>query len=262
MVLKNMKKCNHEYDIIISCLAFTKNYSKLNRYRNIMLRKIPVLLYHNVAHESADKWTITSEHFESILIYFKKYGFDTISCRELIDLRDTFVPKKVSIAFDDGHQGIYTEAFPLLKKYGFIATIFLTTSFINKCEDSFAGLTSGQIREMADYGIEIGSHGVTHVNLRKLSLQEQTMEIVNSKDFMENTFNIGINTFSYPHGCYDDNLKRIITRAGYTSAFSVFKGYSTRSFDQYAYDRLETSNCSHPLRGLEFRIKTNGYYLF
>ncbi len=89
-------------------------------------------------------------------------------------------PLLVMLHFDDGYQGIYTNAFPLMEKYGYVGTMFLPTNLIDRPKH----MTLDQIKLMKDAGWEIGSHSRTHPDLRKLDQATLYDEVVGSRNVL------------------------------------------------------------------------------
>jgi peptidoglycan/xylan/chitin deacetylase (PgdA/CDA1 family) len=99
------------------------------------VRSIPVFMYHHINHRSSDLVTLTPEGFENHLRYLSEKGLQTIFFDELLEnLRDgrRFKRPAVALTFDDGHLDNWVFAFPLLKKYGVKATIFVITSWMTE----------------------------------------------------------------------------------------------------------------------------------
>jgi peptidoglycan/xylan/chitin deacetylase (PgdA/CDA1 family) len=115
----------------------------------------------------------------------------------------------IIFTFDDGHESVYTHAYPILKKYGFPATFFVITGLCgNVCE----GYVSWEdVRNLSDNGWEIGGHSHTHPNLTKISREEALYEV-------ENSFNVlskrGFDpvSFASPYGAYNGNVLDIIKK--------------------------------------------------
>jgi peptidoglycan/xylan/chitin deacetylase (PgdA/CDA1 family) len=94
---------------------------------------------------------------------------------------------------------------------------------LNYCASDFY-LSKPQIREMAEVGFEIGSHGVSHTLLSRLSRKEQFKELMTSKQILENISQCKVNSFCYPYGgqrSYNRQTLSELKRSGYTSAMSV-----------------------------------------
>ncbi|MCI4060967.1 polysaccharide deacetylase family protein, partial [Bacillus cereus] len=73
------------------------------------------------------------------------------------------------ITFDDGYTDNYQDAYPVLKKYGMKATIFM----IGKSIGHKHHLTEDQMKEMAKHGISIESHTIDHLELNGLTPEQQ-----------------------------------------------------------------------------------------
>ena len=132
----------------------------------------------------------------------------------------------VVITFDDGDKSVYEHAFPVLKKYGIRALVFLIVDYVGR-EDmwdlALAGrrsthLSWDEINEMNDWGIEFGSHTMTHRNLTKLAPDEVAYELSESKRVIEEK--IGpVRSVSYPFNRVNHDVLRQVERAGYRFGF-------------------------------------------
>lgn len=102
------------------------------------MRNIPVLTFHSVVNHTDNRpWSFLSTSvscFERMLKYLKKHNYQTLSLKELYEWKmngcDDKV-KRVLIHFDDGFLDNYTVAYPILKKYGFKATVFISPEFVD-----------------------------------------------------------------------------------------------------------------------------------
>ncbi len=132
----------------------------------------------------------------------------------------------IVITFDDGEQSIYDHAFPILKKFRMRAVVFLIVNYIGKrnlWDVTLAGerphhLSWDQIIEMKKWGIEFGSHTLTHRNLTKLTSDEIEHELFESKRILEQK--IGeCNSVSYPFNKINPTVIQAAARAGYAFGF-------------------------------------------
>jgi hypothetical protein len=103
------------------------------------MNNIPVLNFHTImTHRKKRTWSFLSaniEVFENTLKYFKKNGYKSISMQDLYDLKIKKISdesKLFSITFDDGFLDNYTIVYPMLKKYGFKATLFVNPEFVDQ----------------------------------------------------------------------------------------------------------------------------------
>jgi peptidoglycan/xylan/chitin deacetylase (PgdA/CDA1 family) len=188
--------------------------------------------------------------------YLKCSGYETISLNEYVDylMGGSESPeKRVVITFDDGFRNNYTEAFPILKKYGFIATIFISTDHVgNKSSwerdasiPELPMLTWDEIKEMGGYGINFESHACGHCYLSKLSRDEARYELIKSKTTIESKTGRKVEFFCHPYGDWSADTKRLAKECGYVAAFTR-PGFSSVSSKEDLYDlkRIGTAQFS------------------
>jgi peptidoglycan/xylan/chitin deacetylase (PgdA/CDA1 family) len=164
--------------------------------------------------------------------YLFKHGYQTVSVSDLINYAEQQTPakdKKICITFDDGYESFYTYGFPILRKYNFTAIVFLVADYINRTclndSDSEPMLKTEQIKEMAEAGIDFGSHSFSHRSLTKLDAEELEKEVKESKTVLEKLLGKQIESFSYPYGSFDETVKKMVQQ-NYRIAFSTKKGVS------------------------------------
>jgi peptidoglycan/xylan/chitin deacetylase (PgdA/CDA1 family) len=161
----------------------------------------------------------TTAGFESILQFLSANGYRGTTLSGRRDNND------IALTFDDGWACFYDSAWPLLQKYGFSATIFVVTNYIGHTSNwdykKKMHLDWERLRELADHGIEIGSHGATHRDLRGLNDDRLEYEIAGSKKQLEDKLSCVINYFSYPFGRYDNRVMEAVRQAGYINAYAL-----------------------------------------
>lgn len=139
----------------------------------------------------------------------------------------------VILTFDDGYADNFEQAFPVLKRFGFVATVFLVTDFVNTTRlfpwdlgkvsseippVSFQTLKWQQIREMAASGLEFGSHTCTHPELAGLPPDRFAEEITRSRHDLQEALKDEVVSFSYPRGNLNQEVLQTVERAGYRCA--------------------------------------------
>jgi peptidoglycan/xylan/chitin deacetylase (PgdA/CDA1 family) len=132
----------------------------------------------------------------------------------------------IVITFDDGEKTVYEYAFPLLKEYNMKALIFLVVDFVDKqnmWDVSVTGrrvphLTWSEIMEMHEYGMEFGSHTMTHRNLTRLDEKHIRYELSQSKKIIEDRLGI-CRCVSYPFNRVNPTVRGMTEQAGYTYGF-------------------------------------------
>ena len=169
--------------------------------------------------------------------------------------------KTLAITFDDGYEDHFFNVHPILKTYGFPATIFLTVKYINGYWESekanggrIKALSKDQILEMQSSGLtQFGSHGYSHNNLLDVNEEEKVFEIVDSKLYLEDLLDEDVQFISYPFGASNDEIKNLVREAGYKAGFSV----GNRKFDIYSIPRIPL----HTRDGLKrFCFKISPFY--
>jgi peptidoglycan/xylan/chitin deacetylase (PgdA/CDA1 family) len=215
--------------------------------------KVPVLAYHKIDLPTPDvkiRGAFTApQKFERQIAYLKRKGFEFYTASGLIKFyldRGEFPPRGVALTFDDGWKDNYTNAFPILKKYGAKATIFLVPAVIGKTTDAVTAdgegarehLAESDILEMSREGIEFASHSFSHKLFDRTPEAEIEFEVTESKRFIENLTQKECATFAYPAGFFTDFAKRAIEKAGYDAAFSTVYGDDVK-LDVYELNRVE-----------------------
>lgn len=200
-------------------------------------RGVPVLYYHSVKESADNEVTITPEMLRSQLKYIHNQGYVTLTISDLETyiLNDSLIPEKsILITFDDGYMDNYYSAFPILKDFNMVATIFCITSELN---GSYY-LSKEAIREMSAYGIDIESHTVNHPHLNKMTYDKQLEELVESKKALEEITGKEINSIAYPFGDFNDDSVKAAKDAGYVLGFTTKLGLSDRSDNPLTLDRI------------------------
>jgi peptidoglycan/xylan/chitin deacetylase (PgdA/CDA1 family) len=143
---------------------------------------------------------------------------------------ETAIPSKsVIITLDDGYRSIYEFAYPLLKRYGYTATLFVYTDFI---EASRNALTWNHLRKLKAAGFEIGSHSISHADLTKKLASENdqtfrsriTNELLTSKKIIDRELKQDTQFFAYPYGNYNQKILDLFPAAGYKLGLTIRTG--------------------------------------
>lgn len=202
---------------------------------------VPVLMYHSIACEEGNPVRVPEEKFKEQMKYLKDNGYTTLTLSELYDylMKDTPIPEKsLVLTFDDGYVDNYKSAYPILKEYGFKGTVFVITSLIDK-DDSY--LTSEQIKEMQENGMDIESHTVNHEHLKDLNYEEQLSTLKDSKEFLENILNKEVRYIAYPYGEYNEDTLKAVKDAGYIMGFTTDGRWSDKADGILTLDRVYIS---------------------
>jgi peptidoglycan/xylan/chitin deacetylase (PgdA/CDA1 family) len=129
-------------------------------------------------------------------------------------------PRTVVITLDDGRPDNYTFAFPILQRYGFVATFYVVPGRIGTAR----GMTACQLEEIAAAGDEIGDHTMDHRDLRSLSFDRARWEIRAAADAIERLVGVRPDTLAYPAGGYDAAVIWAAAAEGMDLAFTTHPG--------------------------------------
>ncbi|MBC1435634.1 polysaccharide deacetylase family protein [Listeria rocourtiae] len=199
--------------------------------------QIPVLMYHSINSNVKNNLITPPNEFEEQMKWLVDNGYHTLTLASLTDMLKTGqgVPDKpVVITFDDGYQDNYTNAYPILKKYGLKANIFVITDKIAK-NNHFDEVA---LKEMSDYGIEMDSHTVHHFELNTLSYDEQLRELKDSKATLERLTDKKVNSICYPVGRYNEDTVRAAEASGYAMGFTTESGKANKNKGMYTLPRV------------------------
>ncbi len=94
-----------------------------------------------------------------------------------------------------------------------------------------------EIAEMFSAGITFGSHGVSHELLTMVDSGQQERELRESREVIEKRIGGTVDIFAYPNGNHDDQIKRLVRRAGYRCAMAVTKAHVSHQSDRYSLGR-------------------------
>ena len=213
-----------------------------------MTRSFPVLTFHAI-DDRPSVIAFSPRLFERGMADLHRAGYRTLSLLQLVDClrRGVSLPdRSLALTFDDGYQSVYEHAFPILQRYGFSATVFLTVGrsrntmasqrLPSMCERSM--LSWGEIREMERWGIECGAHTLTHPDLTRLPLKRAESEICESKAIIEDALSAPAASFAYPYGRYDDRCRELVSHH-FVCACSDKLGFVYRNSDRYTIERVD-----------------------
>jgi peptidoglycan/xylan/chitin deacetylase (PgdA/CDA1 family) len=139
----------------------------------------------------------------------------------------------VSITFDDGWTNQYTNAYPMLTKYGLPATFYIISGELTDQPDY---MTATQVKNLQVAGNEIGSHSVTHPDLTTVSATQLQNEMKNSQVTLQSVVGVPVTNFAYPFGAYNTNTITV-GKQYYQSQRSVDRGLNTK--DNFDTTRLK-----------------------
>lgn len=188
--------------------------------RNLTAQR--VLMLHQVTDQKNNwydpDYAISAAGFKDMLLIAESEGYSFGRIDDIFSA-DQISDKKLYVTFDDGFEGVYNEAVPILNEFAVPYCVFLTTGFIGR--DGY--ITKDMLISMAsDERCTIGAHTVNHPNLR--SCRDADFEIAECRRNLQDWTEKEISYFAYPFGAVNAcSLKNIyqVKRNGYKAAFST-----------------------------------------
>ena len=216
------------------------------KYKKPPKATVPILAYHQVS----DRFdlSITRQkvsQFEKGIRFLYEQGYKAIRLEEIFNSNEEYNGRKVAITFDDGYEDVYLNAFPLLQKLGFTASIFVITGYVGKYNgwdynwgrNKKKHLSWEQIKEMADAGFGFGSHTVNHPDLTKIPQQFVEYELKRSKQVLEDKLGQRVDFLSYPFGRYNRYVQKEAERLGYKGAYTLCSNSKQNDFHPFSQKR-------------------------
>jgi peptidoglycan/xylan/chitin deacetylase (PgdA/CDA1 family) len=194
---------------------------------NIMGPRLPgILMYHAIARvaEDPNRICVSPRRFEAQMVHLKRRGLQGVSVRELLRASGTMRARKlVGITFDDGYENFLYDAVPILKRHGFSATVFVVGGMLGAENTWDEGprmrlLEAEGVREAAKRGMEVASHGMSHIRLAGLPAARLEEEVIESRRVLSELLDETVEGFCYPYGSLDGAAARGARRAGYSYA--------------------------------------------
>jgi len=173
----------------------------------------------------------------------------------------------VAVTFDDGFQSVLENALPTLQRAKIPATLFVpvgylgsTPGWIKKASHENARetlLTAEQLQRLPHDWVKIGSHCITHPNLRNLEPEQVKKELLESKSKLEELLGNKIELLSFPYNSYNDRIMGIARQVGYRRVFANVPIHPTTETDPFLYGRIDVSPDDW---SIEYWLKLKGLY--
>jgi peptidoglycan/xylan/chitin deacetylase (PgdA/CDA1 family)/SAM-dependent methyltransferase len=214
-------------------------------------RIVPIFMYHRIADDGPSDlapYRVSPVVFERQLAYLQRHGYNSITLDQYsqfyFDEGKNFAEGRIVIfTFDDAYLDFYENAWPLLKKYCFNATVFVPTDYIGgfaQWDEKFGQpapiMSWDQIVELKSHGVSFGAHSCSHRRLGDLSTKEVLDEAVKSKTILEHNLGIKITGYSHP---YNEVNQTVTKNAGYLYAVGCNNGNPPDRVDQHNIPRIE-----------------------
>jgi peptidoglycan/xylan/chitin deacetylase (PgdA/CDA1 family) len=212
---------------------------------------VPVLMYHRICDLTEREarsplmrdLTVSPADFENQMRYLVDHDFTLLRARDVEEaLRDgrELPERAVAVTMDDGYKDNFDCAFPILRRYGLPATVFLVTSTI----DTARHLSWDEIAIMQRAAIGYGSHTVHHPDLTLLPIEQLDFELRESKRVLEDRLVERISAVAYPSGQYNRQVAERAQAAGYVAGWKKGGGPVRPGADPFLLPRVRVRGCT------------------
>lgn len=201
-----------------------------------LLRERPevrAITYHRFDRVPRDPYAVSVETFEAQVRYLaeNELAISLDDLEQFIAGHKTLKPGSVLLTTDDGQLSVYTRAFPILKHYGVPSVSFVTASLIEDGRSRPSWFEPymrwDQVAELAEHGMEIGSHAYTHDSLGRMPLSQAREQAERSRELIAARVGKPVRSFAYPFGVRDHHnaeTGRMLVQTGYSTVFTSVHG--------------------------------------
>ncbi len=204
---------------------------------------VPILMYHYirvnpVAHDRLGaSLSVTPRDFAAQMALLHHAGVTTVTLDDVVTALGggrPLPPRAVVLTFDDGYRDFSTAAVPVLRSYGYRATVFVVSGFLGRP----GYMTAADVVAAAAAGMTIGAHTVHHVQLAHIPASIARVEIEASRQQLEQLSGQPVNDFAYPYGDTSRAVQAMVAAAGFHDAVTTAAGASEVPRQQLTLSRV------------------------
>lgn len=209
-------------------------------------------MYHSIEDsgpEALAPYRVPPALFESQLRCLAERGYQSVTLEDwtaAMQKREPLSKRSVIITFDDGYRNFLDNAWPLLERFGFTATMFVVTDRVGLCADwddvsgsALPLMNWDELRQLRDRGLSIGSHTATHASLPKLSTTDIIAEGTRARERLREKLGLDVKTIAFPWGHTDARVCDALVNAGYRIGVQTWGGPSTFADNPMNLPRIE-----------------------
>jgi len=203
------------------------------------------LVYHSVGGSSG---AVPIEVFRKQVEWLATNA-ERIRLHELFEGGNT-APLQVCITFDDGYASVIENAFPILQRCGFEGVVYVNPAWIGdasrRVSYSSRGfyaheefMTWADLKLLQSEGWVVGSHGVDHLDLTRLSIEDTYRELRNSRAAIEDRLDVPCKDFAYTWGRYNSVVRQAVSESGYVTGAAGYHGSIKIRTNRLSFPRID-----------------------
>ncbi len=179
--------------------------SECKRFRRTM--KVTNVTFHGIGTPSTD---VCAEERD---VWLREAQF-----RAILDVMQGRMD--VCITVDDGNVSDLEIVAPALKERNMRASFFVPVGLLGQS----GYMSKSDVRQLTEAGFVTGSHGMEHVDWRKLGDDDLRCEVHDSRQILEQMLGRSVLGASCPFGSYDRRVLRFLKEGGYRRVYTSDRG--------------------------------------
>lgn len=214
------------------------------------------LLYHRFDEEKYPSTSISSELFRQQLAYLKNNQYRVLKLSDAIKKLVSRIDsgKFIVITIDDAFNSFMDKGFPVLKEFGFPATLFINTETVGSGDY----INWDNLKKLVNNGIEIGNHTHSHdyfLNMDTVKRYEVFYEDVQlAQKTIELNLNVTPEVFAYPYGEFDERMKEVVQKMDFIGATAQNSGVMSHYSELYALPRFPMTDLYGKMQAFSEKI--------
>lgn len=200
------------------------------------------LLYHRFDEGKYPSTSISSTLFRQQLSYLKNNHFKVLKLSDAIQKltsMDTDANEKfIVITIDDAFNSFMDNGYPVIKEFGFPATLFINTETVGSGDY----INWNDLNLLVNNGIEIGNHTHSHdyfLNMDTATRYKSFLHDVQvAQDLIQSKLKVKPKVFAYPYGEYDEGMREVIRNMDFIGAAAQNSGVMSAYSDLYSMPRF------------------------
>jgi peptidoglycan/xylan/chitin deacetylase (PgdA/CDA1 family) len=233
-ICMSMSASQEKRQLPFMCTKFTADLNtktssayRINTFNyDVRLQEVPVLCYHQVRNweksdsKSARGYIVAPAKFKKQIKTLLDSGYHFILPDQLVSYISTnskMPGKPIMVSFDDGTQGQFTEALPVLTAAKIKAVFFIMTVVLNRPRY----LSSQQVYTLSTQGHVIGCHTWDHHNITHYEVDDWKTQVEQPLHQLERITGGPIKYFAYPYGAWNESAIQALRTYGFLGAFQL-----------------------------------------
>ncbi|MCD6527335.1 MAG: polysaccharide deacetylase family protein [Desulfuromonas sp.] len=219
-----------------------------------------VFVYHRFGDARYPSTNIAVDVFEQQLAYLKQHHYQVLTVGEIVETMAAGKPlpeRCVALTVDDSYQSFMTGAMPLLRRYGYRATLFVNTGSVG----AKSYLDWNELRTLQAEGIEIGNHSASHPYFITHEQRNPdgwmawaAADLNKAQDNFVRELGFQPQLFAYPYGEYSPSLMNLMEQVGFTAALAQQSGVITPTMSRYQLPRFPMGGPFATLEGFRNKL--------